>query len=688
MDGYIQLERAAALERTNYDALLKRCQRNRIPLAVDPDDGRRKLFPVERLSPLAWQQWQREEVSAAGALAPMTSDLSAPPLPFAAAEPEQPPALAAIPEKYQVRVEAWMGILGDCLNHRWKKFEGTIYGGVEIHTKSDFIRATADIHRHSPGFSVSAIYEQLDRAKKILSDPAVPNPVKWARVAEGLKPRPRPGRSGYSFFADLDNAWQWAVLRGFYLNQARLSEKRAWELLLEEIGSRERAAQGTCIYHRPSLRQARTALAKISEPERVLAREGSKAFNDKCGRYISRRPPKSSADIYVTDQKLFDVRLRDGGEKLGRIWMVSFFDVASWRSLGRAYGPCLSSEMVMNAALAAITRGGLPLAVHRDLGKEFQSKMFNGKIQSVRGETLYRESEGFWERTGVKTIDAIGMNPQSKTIERFHSEIDRFCQELPGWTGRNPDERPEVTAALEAEHEAWKDGRARRTRLLRIEDFINRFEAWCEFKWNARHQGEGKYLRGMTPNQAWNVKVPPGGFRYIDPVELELKSADHRWLKVARGGQINLRVHGISIEYIAPELFLRQGQNVEVVLSRSSIAEIVVLDSNGQEICRAHPKPQYEWMPDDREQLRAAIRCKAAMQRAVKRGIEAQRLLVEARNPAELPQSGFGAPIYPLREISSSEWMMNRKGNGRPPKAPHTETSGGLARRLLEMEGQ
>jgi hypothetical protein len=46
-------------------------------------------------------------------------------------------------------------------------------------------------------------------------------------------------------------------------------------------------------------------------------------------------------------------------------------------------------------------------------------------------------------------------------------------------------------------------------------------------------------------------------------------------------------------------------------------------------------KPLYSWLPEDREQLRQAIRCNAAIHRAVKRGLEAQRRAIEIRTPMD-----------------------------------------------------
>ena len=66
---------------------------------------------------------------------------------------------------------------------------------------------------------------------------------KWAAIAESLVPKPRPGRSGHTYFADPSEevAWQFPALRGFYLNQAQLSVKATHRMLLDLIEKKQRA---------------------------------------------------------------------------------------------------------------------------------------------------------------------------------------------------------------------------------------------------------------------------------------------------------------------------------------------------------------------------------------------------------------------------------------------------------------
>jgi hypothetical protein len=434
--------------------------------------------------------------------------------------------------------------------------------------------------------------------------------------------------------AFLKAAWL-GLPRADDIHELPLSKRACRAALIKYLTSKQKAWRAARAYEIPSQDTVSRYLNSIPAHEIAFAREGNKQFLDSFGRYISRDASTlASNHVWVTDQRLVDVRLRDGGEKLGRIWTVNFLDVCSWKWLGCAFGPILSSDMVMRAAVMALGRYGIPNAVHEDRGKEFQCRAFNGGFATIRGEKLFEEAEGLWKRLDVRVIEAIGRNPKSKTIERWHEEVARFDKQFPGATGSNTDERPELTAELEAEHEAWKAGKARGTRLLKIEHYIARFYDWCENEWNKSPHG-GKYLRGMTPDEAYRCRMPDVGARTIPLDQLDLLTADRRRLKVARGGQINIQLYGQKIEYEAQELFSRQGEEVIVLVSRGTLSRVEVYDAREQHICTAPLKPLYSWLPDDRDQLRQAIRCNAAIHRAAKRGFDAQRRLADIKTPMD-----------------------------------------------------
>jgi hypothetical protein len=697
---HLLLTEAARLESVTPKALARRLERKRIFLPTDPEDTRRKLVPVSALSRSAYEAWSKAQICTAlqgiNGQAPETPSAEnpgqaierlQPALLFAPTSPSdaaRDAVVAAIPQKQRAYVDRWLAEIAENINGTWKIYRGTLYAGRMIVNGHDFICARAALHN----VSVSNYYAKLKLARQVLTDPTVPKPQKWTVIAESLVSKPRPGRSGHSYFADPSEkvAWQFPALRNFYLNQARFSVKAAHRMLLDLIEKKQRAWGLGLLYPRPTLAQCRTALAKIPLPDRTLGREGEEAYRNKCSPYIKRRPPDHSGDFCVTDQKVFDILCRDSAWRLGRIWTVNFLDVASWRRLGGAYGPALSGDMVMEAAAHMLSGACVPGHVHMDLGKEFIGKRFNGGEFRISGERLFAEAVGLWRRLGVEPIKAIGGNPQTKIIERWHGCIREFEQMFVTYTGRNAQERPPRLALLEKQARDFKEGKAPPPPIPTIEQVVAAFEWWCAEGWNAGHRSKGRYLQSMTPDEVWNVKRPTAGFRTLTESELEYYTADRRFVKIGRGGQVSLSLYGQTIEYVAPELFLHQGQEAEVLVSRRALNQVTVIYPvvGGTESCIARLKDELPWGSESRPEVKVRLRCINSVKGILKRSLRtvdaAEGVLAEAPflptralldtlaaqqivNPRQL--FGTSAPAPPPLghpETSSTEFVGERLG--------------------------
>jgi hypothetical protein len=691
--------------------LLRRLERKRIILAIDPEDTRRKLIPVSVLSPAAYQAWVRAETCAA------LQDVKGQPqetlsgeenykqssLPFAAPSQSESTLLKAVPpavpERNRTYVERWALIIGDCTNGTWQKYRGQCLEGITIQSRQDFICAQAKIH----GVGISTVHQKLKLLKEVNHNPDIPANQKMAEFWRHILPKNRAGRSGHSFFSDDENAWMREKLLSLYLTQAKHSLKDAHRLLLAGIDAKQRAWGAEHIYQRPTLRQCRTVLKGVDSPTFVLAREGNKAFYNQCAPYISRKPPEFSDFIWCTDQKVADVRVQDAGHRLGRLTSVSFIDVTSNKWLGCCFAPVLSSDVVMRAAVDAMIRTGTkPRYVQFDLGKEFYNHRFGGGVSRIKGETLFREALGMWQRLGVEPVKAIGNNPRTKPIERWHAEHRKLDQGFITYTGKRPDDRPERLAKIEAQHYAWLAGEAENPRIPTIEEYIDEFLKWCVLTWNLETRGYGKYLLGMTPEQCWNAKRPPEGFPRVTEDEINFQTCERRKEQVATGGQINLQVHGQKLEYVADELFALQGQPVKVLLSRISYRTVTVIYpvTGGAASCVAQVKEQYDWVPegdDAQERMRAAIRAQRRVKRAVRTGIDASTIVSDSANPMEVLQAveslpsknplasrglfGNAAPQPPVPSpdhpsIGSVEWMATRR----------SKTASAAAERFMQEE--
>jgi hypothetical protein len=618
----------------------------------------------------------------------------------------------SIPQALRNYLEAWTTCLANCTNGTWRIHarNGIPYGGFTIRNKHDFIKA--EVHLRGRGFSQSAIFQKLKLRQEVFADPNIPaeDGARWQEIVRRLIPKPKPGMSGRSFFDREQNAWGYPILRGLYLDWHKPSMRHAWRAYCDLVDLKQDAAGVEEIYDKPTLSEVRTALKKIPWPTRILGREGEKAYRNRCEPVLSRDPETLRSNVlWVTDQREANVILQDEQHRLGRIWKVNDLDVASFKWLEMAAGPVLNSDMVMRAHVGAMARYGVPLNIQHDQGKEFKATAFNGTFHRMSHRTLYGEAEGLWQRLGVNPVGAIGANPQSKTIERFHEEIDRFDKTFLTWCGTDTDERPqEELAPIIAQHRAyWFEGKGHDPYIPTIADYLTKFRQWAEGDWNAEHHGEGKYLRGLTPNQAYMAKRPSEGFRFISLEELEERSAERRVETVRRGGQVSLRFFGLTIEYCAPELFQFAGAKppvkVEVVISRCSFEAVTVWYPvpGGRASCIAELKHPHQWLPaagsQARENMRAALRSRSRLKSMVREGVKADRLLAAADNPAELleiqrvlpareqvtGQKLFGTPAPQHPETGSLEYLSQKLARHEKPRF-----ASDLADRALELENE
>jgi hypothetical protein len=688
---HLGVKEAARFEGCEYRTYLRRLERKPIILMNDPEDARRKLVPVSALSRAAYQAWMKEQTSAA--LRSMNRDPEAAAVPASTPQGILPFALPsqkervllnaappAIPERHQAYVERWSAIIGDCTNGSYRRFLGQSLDGVIVRSRGDFIRVQARLQ----GIGASTIHQKLKVLRDINRNPDIAPEHKMSEFWRQILPKNRPGRSGYSFFSDDENIWQREKLLSLFLTQAKHSVKEAHRLLLAEIEAKQRAAGLEEAYDAPSLQQCRTFLKDVDSPSLILGREGEEAYRNRCEVSLSRNPESlRTDDLWVTDQRVANVILQDAGHQLGRIWKVNDLDVASFRWLGYAFAPVLDSEMVMTAHTRAIAKDGhLPGAIHHDQGLEFKCTAFNGTYRCISRQALYREATGFWERLGVTPVGAIGGNPQSKTIERWHAEVDKFDKRFLTWCGGNTDEWPdEELNPIIAQHKAyWFHGEGKDPRIPTIQEYIVKFVDWCENEWNAKHRGKGKYLRGMTPDEAYFAKRRPEGFRTIALQELEEKTAEHRTVTVRRGGQVNLTFWGVQVEYMAPDLFQFAGAQppveVEVIISRRDFSAVMVWYpvAGGRASCTAEIKGQMDWLPkgeEAREKLRAAMRARNHVKRAVREGVKAHRLLDAAENPIELLEMQQGLPA---KEKLAGQKLFGTSAPTSPPLG-HPEIS-------------
>ena len=271
----------------------------------------------------------------------------------------------------------------------------------------------------------------------------------WRRVAEEkgpahLVPEVRSDRGNYRTISeDLGRK-----IRAFFLSRCRPTARQVFECVVKPHAGEEK----------PSLRTLTRYLEREILPlEAVAFREGKHAYKAKI-MPKSRREYPEPGQVFVADHRKFDTFVLDG-DRAVRPWVTAIVDWGSgaWVSWRISLRPC--AETVCHALRAALLQIGCPEAFYRDNGKEFVANRLGGKAERLRNPRREDLDENkrwpawmpndalkssIWDTLGIRLITALPYHSWSKMIEpMFNSYATRWENLVPGWCGRNAQDRPE-----------------------------------------------------------------------------------------------------------------------------------------------------------------------------------------------------------------------------------------------------
>ncbi len=271
--------------------------------------------------------------------------------------------------------------------------------------------------------------------------------------------------------------------------------------------------------------------------EDAAFRKGPRAFKANFAAKVVRDIESAEINqVWCADHRLMDVMvLLEGKPK--RPWVTMIADVRTAGFVGYRLSVMPCAATVAHAVRSAILSVGVPGVFYRDNGREFTAKRVGGKPARLRkptkkdlGEhtrwpaTLPAELEGgdLWGALGVEVRTSLPYHAWSKPIESFFGALSRMFENLiPGYTGRDAKQKPEVLAKHLAEGKllTWEQ----------FEEVFGRIVA----EWNTGHCcGE----RTETPAAAYErheARIP-------DARALDVLLQDVREVKV--------RPHGIKLD--------------------------------------------------------------------------------------------------------------------------------------------
>ncbi len=209
-------------------------------------------------------------------------------------------------------------------------------------------------------------------------------------------------------------------------------------------------------------------LSTVGEQEKKFSREGANAWRDAFMHVTKRDKPEKTNEVWFGDHFLGDNRVICGYDKdnkpiIRRPWITCNYDAASGAVVGSTVCTTPNSRTIAECFCrsAAFTVDSpffsLPEVYYVDRGADFRSTMLEGQNYDMRKrvDQHYYLNRAFCDNPllpalNVTVIHALPRSGRSKIIERLFGTITRkYLQEVPGWIGNCPKNRPFDAASEE-----------------------------------------------------------------------------------------------------------------------------------------------------------------------------------------------------------------------------------------------
>lgn len=330
----------------------------------------------------------------------------------------------------------------------------------------------------------------------------------------------------------------------------------------------------------------------------VWAREGAKAWNDKCAMYIERDINLLQVgDVIVADGHSlnFEIISPWTGKPTTHMTLILFYDMRSNMPLGWEIMPTENTAAISSALRRAVLRlGKYPRVVYLDNGRAFKARFF--KAVKDFDEAGY---SGLYERMGCQTIYAWPYHGQSKTVERFFGTFAELERMSPTYTGTSIDNKPPRMLRGEKRHRALHDQQYG-NRCLTLEEAHIVIAAW--FDEYAKRPQRG-HLGGSCPIDVFMEGKGPG----VDRAELLWLMMKMEVKTIHRNG-----ITFLGKNYYHPALYGRK-HPVTIRYDLQDTGTLWVCDEDGEFLCEAspqeklHPAAAQLGTSADKEQLRQHI---------------------------------------------------------------------------------
>lgn len=250
----------------------------------------------------------------------------------------------------------------------------------------------------------------------------------------------------------------------------------------------------------PGIKAFRNHVRNMNKAMVIRAREGKKAFDDKCMPYIERDYSLISPnDWWVSDHHLWDIFVRipngKGGWKLGCPWGSYWMDMRTRKimsSIIRIESP--NSDVVLCSFGLGVEHFGIPKGVRLDNGKDYKARdMFYPEGKYICSEDDQKKIyNSLAANLQIAVTYAIPYNAKAKPIERvFNTFEEQLGKKYPSYAGSNAKKRPEDLKDLNIMD------------VITLEEFIEQHNRYVYEIYNETgHSGDSMY--GKSPNQVYS----------------------------------------------------------------------------------------------------------------------------------------------------------------------------------------
>ncbi|MER6018827.1 Mu transposase C-terminal domain-containing protein [Streptomyces anulatus] len=340
----------------------------------------------------------------------------------------------------------------------------------------------------------------------------------------------------------------------------------------------------------------------------------------RAGSVYLRRPDALRGRCWEMDHKQLPILVLPPKGKALAPWLTTVVDDGTRALLGWAIATAPTSGTVLTAMRMALTHepdlspfGAVPELVRIDRGLEFAA----GSVKEVLGGLA----------VVMHRLPAFTPHRKGK-VERLNLTIEQMLiSQLPGFTGGPRDAAGRLYGPIKDSAAAQRaaEGSAEGEGPLRLERFVSRFADWARW-YNTAHRH--RMLGGRPPLTAWEE----------DPAPLRRIGADQLRHLMLAGTERIVQKDGInfrSLAYVAPELYGRGGQRVQIRYMPHDDRTIEVY-LGAEHLCTAYPTGQLTEAQTDafREHARAE---------AERLGRERRRASRQARRTLA-PMTGDAAP--------------------------------------------